>query len=404
MAGRPSFVSALRRKSDPPDSLRLPLVLPYSAELPPFHGSSKLGSFQILSSLSRNTITCYLLNEALFANVSGKELPNAFLINPLHSLRALLNKTASSNDSSPTLTVRPAWGFFCAIAAQVIWGGFPYFYNLLKSVDAFQLVAHRCIWGFVFVSMALGYFWLNQSADKRPVQEFVYAISNPRTLKLLVIAALLSGINWISFVWAVTHDRVLEASFGYYMCPQVHVFLGVVILGERLNGLQWLAVLFSAFGVIFIAVFSTGIPWIALTMATSFALYGLVKKKVPIGVVPNLTLETAVMLVPAVAYLVYCETTQSQSLIQSTWWINLLIVFSGLLTVTPLALYGTAVRHIPLSMVGLLQFIGPTLQFLSGVFLLGETFDWVRMVGFVFVWIGLVIFLVSNRPWSRPAT
>jgi chloramphenicol-sensitive protein RarD len=219
----------------------------------------------------------------------------------------------------------------------------------------------------------------------------------------LAIAALLSGINWISFVWAATHDRVLEASFGYYICPQVHVFLGVVILGERLNGMQWLAILFAGLGVIFIATFSAGIPWIALVMATSFALYGFVKKKVPIGVIPNLTLETGIMLVPAFAYLAYCGASQDQSLIQSSWWINGLIVFSGLLTVTPLALYGTAVRHIPLSTVGLLQFIGPSLQFLSGVFLLGETFDWVRLFGFVFVWIGLVIFLFSNRQMGRTA-
>ena len=285
----------------------------------------------------------------------------------------------------------------------MIWGGFPYFYSLLKSVESFQLVAHRCIWGFLFISLGLGYFWLVNSADQRPVREFWFALSSRKTLKLLALAALLSAINWISFVWAATHGRALEASFGYYICPQVHVFLGVLLLGERLNVLQWVAIVLAAFGVGFIAVFSTGIPWIALVMATSFGLYGLVKKKVPIGVIPNLTLETGMMFLPAAAYLAFSSMSTGQSLVQSSAWINGLIIFSGLLTVTPLALYGTAVRHIPLSTVGLLQFIGPTLQFFSAVFLLGESFDWYRLIGFTFVWIGMVVYLFSNRRPIRTA-
>lgn len=330
--------------------------------------------------LTREGIACYAL---------GNRQPPSASLEPL-------NQTASS-PSPPTYAVRPTWGYICAILAQVIWGGFPYYYSLLKSVDSFQLVAHRCVWGFLTIAFFLGYFRLVRSADKRPVQEFLYAISSRRTLKLLALAALLSGINWIGFVWAATNGRALEASFGYYICPEVHVFLGVVILGERLNFLQWVAITFAAVGILFTAIFSTGIPWIALLMATSFGMYGLVKKKVPIGVIPNLTLETGMMFFPALLFLTFSTWSTGQSLVQSTWWINCLILCSGLLTITPLALYGTAVRHIPLSTVGFLQFIGPTLQFFSAVFLLGESFDWYRLIGFIFVWIGLVVFLFSNR-------
>jgi chloramphenicol-sensitive protein RarD len=253
----------------------------------------------------------------------------------------------------------------------------------------------------LFISLGLIYFWVVPKADKRPVREFVYAISNRKTLKLLALAALLSGINWIGFVWAVTNGRALEASLGYYICPQVHVFLGVLILRERLNSMQWLAIIFAAIGVIYISSFCSEIPWISLLMATSFGLYGLVKKKVPIGVVPNLTIETGMMLVPAILFLSYFKMSSSEPLLESPWWINVLLVLSGLLTITPLAFYGTAVRHIPLSTVGLLQFIGPTLQFFCSVYLLGETFDHNRLVGFIFVWIALAIFLFANRRYAR---
>jgi chloramphenicol-sensitive protein RarD len=292
-------------------------------------------------------------------------------------------------------------GYFCAITAQIIWGFFPYFYSFLKSIDSFQLVAHRCLWGFLFISMGLAYFGLVRGADKRPVREFFYAISHRRTLKLLALAAFLSGINWIGFVWAVTHGRALEASLGYYICPQVHVLLGVLILRERLNGMQWLAIVFATFGVLYISSFCTQIPWVSLLLATSFGLYGLVKKKVPIGVVPNLVIETGMMLPPAILFLAYYRISTGESLVASPWWLNLLLVLSGLLTITPLALYGTAVRHIPLSTVGLLQFIGPTLQFFCSIYLLGESFDQNRLVGFIFVWIALAIFLLANRRYGK---
>lgn len=302
-----------------------------------------------------------------------------------------------SEASRPIFVPNPTIGYASAMMAQLIWGFFPFFYSFLRSVDSFELVAHRCIWGFGFVMLWMGYYWLGPNANKRPVQEFLWAISNRRVLGLVALAAFFSGINWIAFVWAVTNEMAIEASLGYYICPQVHVLLGVIILRERLSRGQTWAIIFSALGIAYIAFNSSGLPWISVFLATAFGLYGLVKKKMPLSAAPGLALETGMMLTPAIAFLIFSANYWERSLIASPWWLNLLLVLSGLLTVAPLAFYGTAVRHIPLSTVGLLQFIGPTLQFFCGVVLLGEEFDRPRMIGFIFVWIGLFVFLLSSR-------
>lgn len=299
--------------------------------------------------------------------------------------------------STKLVTARPRFGFFCAIAAQVMWGFFPLYYHLLKSIGALELVAHRAVWGFLATAGVMCFFWWVPRADKTPVREFLSAIQDRRTMFLILVAAMLVTVNWISFVWAATHGRSLDASLGYYICPQVHVLLGVVILGERLNSLQWIAVGLAGCGVLYISVFSVFSPWIALLMATTFGLYGLCKKQVRVAVIPGLALETGLQILPAIAYLTYLGWGQPNVLVASPWWLNILLVISGLLTVIPLALYSTALKHIPLSTAGLLQFIGPSLQFLSGVYLLGEPFTEARMIGFIFVWMGLSLFLVSNR-------
>lgn len=300
----------------------------------------------------------------------------------------------------PQFVPNPAIGYFSALMAQLIWGFFPFFYSFLRSVDSLELVAHRCIWGFFFVMLWMGYYRWMPGANPRPIQEYRWAIKEPKILGLICLAAFFSGMNWIAFVWAVTNQRALEASLGYFICPQVHVLLGVLLLRERLNRGQTVAILISAIGVGYIAAFSRGIPWVGIFLALAFGFYGLVKKKIPLSAPPGLSLETGMMLLPAVSFLVYSGLKPGHSLIASPGWLNILLVLSGFLTVAPLAFYGTAVRHIPLSTVGLLQFFGPSLQFFCGVYLLGEEFDLVRLVGFIFVWIGLAVFLLSTARFS----
>jgi chloramphenicol-sensitive protein RarD len=304
--------------------------------------------------------------------------------------------SGTAEKTLPEFVTNPAIGYFSAMMAQLIWGFFPFFYSFLRSVDSLELVAHRCIWGFFFVMLWMGFFRWMPGANQRPVQEFRWVIKQPKILGLICLAAFFSGMNWIAFVWAVTHQRALEASLGYFICPQVHVLLGVLILRERLNGGQTAAILISALGVGYIAAFSNGIPWVGIFLALAFGFYGLVKKKIPLSAPPGLLLETGVMLLPALSFLVYSGLKPGHSLIASPGWLNILLVMSGFLTVAPLAFYGTALRHIPLSTVGLLQFFGPSLQFFCGVYLLGEDFDLVRLVGFIFVWIGLAVFLLAT--------
>lgn len=302
--------------------------------------------------------------------------------------------------SNSQLVVNPGWGFFCAIAAQLVWGAFPFFYSFLRSIDAFQLVAHRAIWGFGFVSIWMAYYWLWPGANRQPIREFLSVFGNRRLLLLVTLATVLIGFNWFVFVWAVTSGRALEASLGYYICPQVNVLMGVFILGERLSRGQQMAVLLSALGVLHLTSFSTGFPWVSLLMASIFGTYGLVKKTLPINAISSLFIETAGLLIPSLGVLLFLNwggiaaegTIPGYS--WSTWG---LLVLSGLMTVAPLALYGTALRHIPLSTVGLLQFIGPTLQFLSGIYLLGEPFDKSRLIGFILVWSGLAVFIWATR-------
>jgi chloramphenicol-sensitive protein RarD len=286
-------------------------------------------------------------------------------------------------------------GFFCAIGAQVIWGVFPLYYYLLKSIDSFQLVCHRAIWAFSILIVILLLRWLIPSANKKSLQELSRVLVDKKTLALVVLAAILIGINWTVFVWAVTNGLTLDASLGYYICPQVNVLLGVLVLRERLQALQWLAVGLAACGVVYIASFSDHVPWAALAVASSFGLYGLVKKKVRLTATAGLTLETGVLLVPAIAYLSYCSMVLGDNLIPSSGKLGVLLIFSGAMTVLPLTFYAIALKHIPLSTVGLLQFVGPTLQFFSGAILLGEPFDHNRLIGFIFVWLGLGLYLLS---------
>ncbi|MDG1872357.1 MAG: EamA family transporter RarD [Mariniblastus sp.] len=311
------------------------------------------------------------------------------------------------------------YGMVCAIGAQVIWGLFPIYVDLLRSIDAVAFVAHRAIWSFVFLLSV----FLVAKFVKRPwlpsFQELRFALGSRRILTSCAIAAILIAINWIGFVWAVNHDHKVDASLGYYICPQVVVLLGVVFLGERLNLIQWVAVGLTVIGVGYMVQTSAGMPSISLAIAFSFGFYALVKKKAKLSALSGLTFETGCLLIPAIAFLAYhtgyidvpfvnandvVGQVEEVPLFANTWWLSLLLVGSGICTVAPLALYATAVKHIPLATIGLLQFIGPTIQFFIGVFLFKESFDYTRLIGFLVVWTGVVLYLYALRkpkPSSR---
>lgn len=277
--------------------------------------------------------------------------------------------------------------------AQIIWGCFPIYVDLLKDqVSSFDFVGHRIVWSFTLLAGCLLAGRILKVGMLPKTQPVFQAIASFPVLRLSIIAATLIAINWLTFVWSVNHEHKVDASLGYYICPQIVVLLGVIFLGERLSLTQWTAVALAAVGVGYMVWTSSGAPWIAAVIAVSFGLYGLAKKKIKLGALEGLTIETGFLFIPALAYLIYRQSTGA-SLFCDTVWQNALVLGTGVATITPLALYATSLKHIPLSTVGLLQFIGPTLQFLIGVLLYEESFEQDRLVGFCIVWFGIALFL-----------
>lgn len=290
----------------------------------------------------------------------------------------------------------PRFGLVCAILAQVLWGCFPMYVYVLRTVEPIDFVAHRAIWSFFLLANLV---WISRWV-RHPVlpstDEVSTSLRDGKTIRLHALAALLIVINWLTFVWAVMNDHAIDASLGYYICPLVVVLLGVLLIRERLNNLKWIAVCLAAVGVVYTALSEGGLLWVPLAIAFSFGFYGLLKKKARLSSLAGLTLETGFLLLPALAYLVWRLVTTSGGL-ESPWWVYVLLFGSGLATIAPLAFYAAAVKHLPLSTVGFLQYIGPTIQFFTGIFVFGETLDYTRLIGFGFVWLGVLLFLISMR-------
>ncbi len=302
-------------------------------------------------------------------------------------------------------------GYACAIAAQVAWGLFPIYVDLLKGYDAVAFVAHRIIWSLALLISVFALARIVRSPHLPSFSEIKAGLSNKKTLLICAVASLLILTNWIGFIWAVLHDHKLDASLGYYICPQVVVLLGVVFLGERLKGLQWIGFALTACGVLYMVRSSASMPLVSLAVAFSFGFYALLKKRVQLSALSGLTFETGFLFLPGIGFLAYhCGYLQSfglgsgvsdggvmPAIFTHDWRLNLLLVGSGIATVVPLALYATALKHIPLSTVGLLQFIGPTIQFLIGAYMFQEPLDRSRLIGFLIVWAGVGIYLASVR-------
>jgi len=220
-------------------------------------------------------------------------------------------------------------------------------------------------------------------------------------LRIYFAAAVLIGINWLVYIWAVNAGFIVEVSLGYYINPLLNVFMGVLFLRERLRTLQWVPLGLATVGVLYLAFAYGSLPWIALTLAFSFGLYGLVKKTAPLGSLYGLTLETGLLFLPALLYLLYSETTGQGAFLHSGAISNVLMMGAGLMTTVPLLMFASAARRIPLSLVGILQYIAPTLQFLLGVLVYGEPFTHTQFIGFGIVWVALILFGVEGYLATR---
>lgn len=281
-------------------------------------------------------------------------------------------------------------GMWAGVGAFVLWGLMPLYWRLLEAVPSWQIVLHRIVWGALLVSAFL--LWQRGGGWLRAV------LRQPRTAALLALSGILIAFNWGLYVWAVNAGHVVETSLGYYVNPLLNVVLGVVLLHERLNRVQWVSVALAACGVAWLTLRFGQLPWIALGLALSFGIYGLLRKQVAVDPVVGLGVESLYLLLPAMAVLGWAEFRGHSGFFAFGaapgwgWGTDLLLVASGVLTALPLIGFAYAVRRVPLSVVGFLQYIAPTLQLLIGVVVFHEPFDGERALGFAFIWAALLLF------------
>jgi len=287
-------------------------------------------------------------------------------------------------------------GVWYGVAAYSLWGLLTLYWRLFPQVPASQVLAHRIVWSFVVLAAVVAASWGERRAVLRTI--------TPGVIALYAIAAVLIGVNWFLYVFSVNHGFIVESSLGYFMTPLVNVLMGVAVFRERLRAMQWLAVAFAFAGVLWLTLAYGTLPWIGLALAASFGSYGLVKKKATLPSLEGLALETAVLVVPAALFLALLDRNGDGAFLHSGRATDTLLAAGGIVTVVPLLLFATAVRRIPLSVVGILQYIAPTIQFLLGVYAFHEPFTRSQLTGFGLVWLGLVVFtLDSLRPRSSPS-
>ncbi|MBC8195617.1 MAG: EamA family transporter RarD [Acidimicrobiia bacterium] len=284
-------------------------------------------------------------------------------------------------------------GLVYAICAYTIWGLSPVFWKSLSSVPAADVLGHRALWIFVFVMVV--------HLVRRSWRDVIAAASSPRILVLEIVAAALLGTNWLTWVWAMNTDRVLEGSLGYFINPLVSVLLGVVFLGESLRRGQWAAIALATIGVVWLTVGVGSLPWVSLVLGFTFGFYGLLKKKIDSPPLVSLAIEVSVMIMPALVFLAFRTTGGSGVVGPSNPGTTALLVASGAFTGVPLLLFAGAARRIPLSLIGMIQYLAPTLNFLLGVFVYGELFDGGRLVGFTFIWVAVAVFAADGWRSAR---
>ena len=274
-------------------------------------------------------------------------------------------------------------GLLYGIGAYGMWGLVPLFWPLLKPAGAMEILAHRMVWSLVFVGLALlavrRWSWIPE------------LVRSPRKLALITVAAAVISVNWGLYIWSVNNGRVVEASLGYFINPLVTIALGVLVLKERLRPAQWAAVGVGFAAVLVLAIGYGQPPWISLVLAFSFAIYGLAKKKLNLGGLESLAAETAVQFLPALGYLVWLGTQGTLAFGSEGAGHAALLAATGIVTAVPLVCFGAAAIRVPLSTLGLLQYLAPTFQFLLGVLYFHEAMPPERWAGFSLVWLALTL-------------
>jgi chloramphenicol-sensitive protein RarD len=286
-------------------------------------------------------------------------------------------------------------GIWYALGAYTIWGLFPIYWKWLHDIDAVQLICHRIVWSFIILIIVI-----IASRQLRSLRESVFQW---KIARIYFFSAILISINWLVYVWAVNANFIVETSLGYFINPLLSVLMGVIFLHERLRKFQWVPVILAFCGVLFLTVAYGRPPWIALVLAFSFGSYGLIKKVAPLSSLFGLTMETGILFIPALIYLIYADMTGGGAFLHGPALTNILLVGAGVITTIPLLMFASATHRIPLTMVGIMQYITPTLQFLLGVLVYKEPFDQTQLIGFGIVWLALILF-VGESMWFRSSS
>ena len=284
-------------------------------------------------------------------------------------------------------------GLLFGVSAYIIWGLLPLYWKLVEEAGAYEILAHRGIWSLLIC--------LSLLALRKQLKSAYEMVRSSRTLSLLFLASGLLTINWGVYIWSVTVNRVVEAALGYYITPLINVTFGVLLLREKLRPAQWIAVALAAAGVVILTLGYGSLPWIALVLAISWGSYSLIKKSLNLGALETLSLETLFAFIPNLVFLLIIESNGSAEF-GSTWSISILLFGAGAATVIPLLLFNGSTTRLPLSTVGLLQYITPTIMFFIGIYINNEDISTTKVIGFAFIWIALAVLSRDLYRSSRP--
>jgi chloramphenicol-sensitive protein RarD len=286
-------------------------------------------------------------------------------------------------------------GFLFALTAYLLWGFLPLYMKALAHIPPPEVIAHRIIWSVPIACAVL--LWLGRTADLKA------AIRTPRMLGMAAVTAALISVNWGIYVWAIGSGHALDAALGYYINPLFSVFLGAVLLGERLRPAQWMAIGLALVAVIVLTWQAGRLPWVALSLTLSWAAYAFFKKSLPIGPNQGFTLEVLLLLPPAIAYVAWLTATGRSHFLAGSQRDTLLLIGCGAVTALPLMIYANGAKLLRLSTIGMMQYIAPTMIFLTAVLVFGEPFDRVRLVAFALIWTSLAIYTTSMMRQARAA-
>ncbi len=275
-------------------------------------------------------------------------------------------------------------GVLFALAAFAAWGFLPAYWKQMQAVSAFEILCHRIVWCCIFLAVII-------SLQKR-WREVCGIVKTPAKLRGLILSGFLIGLNWFVFIWAVNSGRVVETSLGYYINPMINVLIGYLLLGEKLSRFQCLAVFFAMAGVIYSLVAYGALPMFALTLATTFAFYGYSRKKIQAAPIPGLLIETMVLFVPALAYIIFRMIFAGSCFLENLE-LTLWMIGAGVVTSLPLLWFAIAAKTLNLSTIGILQYLSPSISFILGVFIYKEAFSYHHLITFGCIWIGVFLYV-----------